>query len=438
MTLKEKIENFVDSIYEKEESFPFLIGSKRKMNNFVPYSGAYWDKNEINSLLKTLITGKWLPSGGEVAKFEKKFSKKYNFKSSLMVNSGSSANLLMIAAIKKILGWKDDDEVILSVVGFPTTLSALTINKLKPIFCDIEMETLNFDISTIESLITDKTRAIFISPVLGNPPDFDLLNKIKEKYNIELILDNCDSLGSKWKNKYLSDYCIASSCSFYVAHHISTGEGGMISSTNEKIVEEARKMSWWGRDCYCIGKNNTLSCGTCGIRFSKWIEEYEHEIDHRYYFTSVGYNLKPLDFQGSIGLEQLKKIEEIENKRIQNKKKMQDIFSKKIKNIRFVEESKNSYTSWFGVPIICNTNSLKRELVSHLEDNNIQTRNYFAGNILIQPAYKEYGDWKQFPNANKVLDYVFFVGCAPFYNEQHFSYIEEVLSKFGNSIIKIK
>jgi len=430
MTNKINIEKFVEDIFKDEKSFPYLIGSKIKPKNSIPYSGPYWDEQEIKAIFSSLIMGKWLPSGGEIAKFETKFSKMFNLSFSLMVNSGSSADLLMIAAIKKVLNWQDGDEVILSVVGFPTTLSSLILNNLKPVFCDIEMQTLNFDIGKIESLISSKTKAIYISPVLGNAPDMDKLLEIKNKYNIELILDNCDSLGSKWKGKFLSDYAIASSCSFYMAHHIATGEGGMVSSNNEKIVEEARKMCWWGRDCYCVGKNNTLPCGTCGQRFSKWIKEYDYEIDHRYFFTSMGYNLKPLDFQGAIGLVQLDKFSKIEELRKKHKKAIEQLFVNNISNVTSIKELSDADTSWFGVPVICKTPEDKRKLVKYLEDNGIQTRNYFAGNILLQPAYKDYGDWKKYTNANKVLDLVFFVGCAPFYDENDLNYFEKVLKLY--------
>ena len=188
--------------------------------------------------------GKWLSSGENVYKFEKRFSKKFNHNGSVMVNSGSSANLVMIGAIKKVLDWKDGDEIMLSPVGFPTTVAPIVQHGLKPIFIDIEFDTLNFDVDKIVDKITDKTKAIFISPVLGNAPNFDTLLKVAEFANIELIMDNCDSLGSKWRGKYLTEYAIASSCSFYPAHHISTGEGGMVSSNNIDIINTARSLAW--------------------------------------------------------------------------------------------------------------------------------------------------------------------------------------------------
>ena len=154
-----------------------------------------------------------------------------------MVNSGSSANLVLIAAIKKRFNWQDNDEIIVSPVGFATTISVLSQNRLKPVFVDIEWDTLNFDLNQIESKITSRTKGIFVSPVLGNPPNMDKLIKICYKYNLKLIGDNCDSLGSKWDNKYLNEYYVAYSNSFYPAHHISTGEGGMVCSDDDKLKQ---------------------------------------------------------------------------------------------------------------------------------------------------------------------------------------------------------
>jgi CDP-6-deoxy-D-xylo-4-hexulose-3-dehydrase len=335
----------------------------------------------------------------------------------------------MVAALKKYFNWKDNDEILISVVGFPTTLNPIIQNNLKPIFIDIEFDTLNFDLNLLETKITKNTKAIFISPVLGNPPDFDKLIEISKKYNIELILDGCDSFGSKWKDKYLNEYCVASSCSFYPAHHLTTGEGGMVSSNIEEITKLARSFAWWGRDCYCVGTCNLLKNGTCNARFSNWIKEIPYDIDHKYFFTQIGYNLKPLDLQGSIGLVQLKKMDEFHNVRVSNKNKIQNILSK-IPNLKFPSVFKNADVSWFGVPIICGCYLSKNNLVNYLEENGVQTRNYFAGNILLHPAYKHLEDWRHYPNANAVLEKVFFVGCSPTIGEDNIKYIEEVVNAY--------
>lgn len=392
-----------------ENSFPFIANKSNfdSSKDLVFYSGPYWDDKEITAIIKSVITGVWLTSGEQVNRFERAFSKKFCFTESVMVNSGSSANLVMIAALKKYFGWNDQDEIILSAVGFPTTASAIIQNNLKPIFVDITWDDLNWDLTQIENLITPKTKAVFSSPVLGNSYDLDRLIEICAKNKLEIIADNCDSLGSKWDEKFLTEDAVAASCSFYPAHHITTMEGGMVSSKNADIVKLARSFAWWGRACYCVGRQNLLPNGTCKMRFSKWIKDCDSVLDHKYIFENVGYNLKPLDLQGAVGLIQIDKFNEIDSIRKQNKKRMDSII-KKIPGTSVIEEIKKSNPSWFGAPVVCNTSELKKDSVSHLEKNRIQTRNYFAGNLLQQPGYKHLGNWQKFPNASKVLDKVFF------------------------------
>lgn len=394
------------------------------------YSGPYWDEKEVIAGVTAFLTGKWLVSGENVAKFQWAFCRKFNVSHAHMVNSGSSANLTMVAALKKHLGWKDGDQVIVSPVGFPTTIAPLVQNGLVPVFVDIEMKTLNFDLDHVEKWITDKTVAIFVSPVLGNPPDMDRIKAMCEKHGIRLIGDNCDSLGTRWDGKLLTDYYYAWTTSFYPAHHISTGEGGMVCSNDEQLINTARSISWWGRDCRCVGAANLLACGTCGNRFDKWLEGYNGIIDHKYLFTNMGYNLKPLDMQGAIGIEQLKKIDEIDVKRRVNFARIKHLFEKYIPGVRVAENLLLADPSWFGVPLITDTPELKEKLQAFCEENKIQTRNYFAGNILLHPGYKHLDDASKYPNANKALSNVFFVGCPPHYGEEVFAYYESVMQKW--------
>jgi CDP-6-deoxy-D-xylo-4-hexulose-3-dehydrase len=425
MNRKEKILEFIEKI-EKEEGFIPQFCHNLKNDDKVYYGGPFYDKDEIVEAIDALLFGKWFSSGQKVKEFEKEMSKLLNQRSSLMVNSGSSANLVAIASTKKYYGWKDNDEVILSVVGFPTTLNPIIQNNLKPVFIDIEYDTLNFNLESIEEKITDKTKAIFVSPVLGNLPDLDRLLEISDKYDILLLLDCCDSLGTKWRDRHIAEYFTFSTLSFYPAHHITTGEGGMVCSNNEDIVRSARSFAWWGRNCYCVGTENLLSKGCCGKRFSKWIEGLDVEIDHKYLFTEIGYNLKPLDLQGAIGLAQLKKFDYIHKKRRENKTKIQSIFEN-IKGLKFCDEIAGCEASWFGVPIMCESSQLKHKLVSFLESKGVQTRNYFAGNILYHPAYKNLDDKFKYPNANIVLDRVFFLGCSPTINDEKIEYIQDVI-----------
>lgn len=397
----------------------------------VYYSGPFFDDNEIRYALTAFLTGKWLVSGEYVNKFQVQFAKLFNTKFAHMVNSGSSANLVMIAALKKHLGWQDGDEVIVSPVGFPTTIAPLVQNGLKPVFADIEMDTLNFDLDLVSEKLTPKTKAIFVSPVLGNPPDMDKLKMMCDLHGILLIGDNCDSLGSRWYGKLINEYYYAWSCSFYPAHHITTGEGGMVCSDDARLIDIARSISWWGRDCYCVGAANLLACGTCGNRFDKWLEGYNGVVDHKYVFTQMGYNFKPLDLQGAIGLAQLEKFDTIHAGRRNSKRRIHDSVTKHISGVRVIEEHIGANTSWFGVPIYVDDAEMKTKLQQHFEDNKIQTRNYFAGNILLHPGYSHLGDYREYPNSNKALSNVFFLGCSPHYNKEVLDYIDEVCQKWN-------
>ncbi len=426
------IDSFLESAkhYDKD-IFPFIANKKDfcEGEDSVYYSGPYWDEQEAKELIYSVLKGKWLSSGEQVANFEKQFSSKFNFKYSLMVNSGSSANLVMLHALKKFFEWNDDDEIIVCVCGFPTTVAPIIQSGLKPVFVDISWNDLNWNINTLESLITPRTRALFSSPVLGNTYDLDYVVDLCEKHKLKLISDNCDSLGSKWKDKYLTEYSIASSCSFYPAHHICTIEGGMVSSNIKEIVDISRSFAWWGRDCYCVGQQNLLYKGVCGKRFDHWLPLYDGPVDHKYVFSNMGYNLKPLDLQGSVGSIQLKKFSEIHFKRRTNKLHIQEILSS-YEGVEVIKELPNAETSWFGVPVICKSKKLKTAFVEYLESNKIQTRNYFAGNILLQPGYLHLGDYSKYPEANQVLDRVFFLGCSPTINSVMINYIKKIVDRF--------
>ena len=428
MSVNDKVTNFISQLQREGETlFPYLANKNWKRGDQIFYSGPYWDEREVAAAITTLLEGKWLPAGEEVNKFERAFSKMFEFKHSVMVNSGSSANLVMIAALKKYFGWQDGDEIIVCACGFPTTINPIIQNGLKPVFVDIDYSDLNWNLDQIREKITTKTKAVFSSPVLGNPYDFDKFLDIIHRYNLEYIADNCDSLGSRWRGDLLTKHAVAASCSFYPAHHISTIEGGMVSSNIEEIVQIARSFAWWGRGCYCVGSQNKLPNGVCGNRFDRWLEGYDKDVDHKYVFGVQGYNLKPADLQGSIGLVQLEKQIEIHAIRRLNKARLHEIFSK-IPGARVIEEKEHAETSWFGVPIVYEDG--KPNLVKYLEQHGIQTRNYFAGNILAHPGYRHIEPASNYPNASKVLDNVFFLGCSPVITDQMIDYIEEVVENY--------
>jgi len=426
------IESFIQSAKDMDDNiFPFIANKKDFVagRDNVYYSGPYWDDLEAQELIYAVLKGKWLSSGEKVNKFEKEFSNKFGFGYSVMVNSGSSANLVMIAALKKYFGWQDGDEIIVCACGFATTIAPLVQNGLKPVFVDITWDDLNWDLNQVEQKITSKTKAVFSSPVLGNAYDMDRLVDLCKSKNLHIIADNCDSLGSKYKGNYLTDNAIAASCSFYPAHHICTIEGGMVSSNVKEIVDLARSFAWWGRGCYCVGQQNLLPNGVCGRRFDRWLEGYDDIVDHKYVFGQMGYNLKPLDMQGAVGSVQLLKFERIHDIRRENKKRIQEMLET-IDGVRVVNEREDSETSWFGVPIVCDSSKLKHSLVRHFEQNKVQTRNYFAGNILLHPGYVHLDDASKYPEANQVLNKVFFLGCSPTINKDMLNYIGEVIEKY--------
>jgi len=428
MSVNDKVTNFISQLqHEGENLFQYLANKDWKKGDQIFYSGPYWDEKEVAAAITTLLEGKWLPAGEEVNKFERAFSKMFEFKHSVMVNSGSSANLVMIAALKKYFDWQDGDEIIVCACGFPTTINPIIQNGLKPVFVDIDYSDLNWNLEQIREKITTRTKAVFSSPVLGNPYDFDKFLDIVHRYNLEYIADNCDSLGSRWRGDLLTKHAVAASCSFYPAHHISTIEGGMVSSNIEEIVQIARSFAWWGRGCYCVGSQNKLPNGVCGNRFDRWLEGYDKDVDHKYVFGVQGYNLKPADLQGSIGLVQLEKQIEIHAIRRLNKARLHEIFSK-IPGARVIEEKEHAETSWFGVPIVYEDG--KPNLVKYLEQHGIQTRNYFAGNILAHPGYRHIEPASNYPNASKVLDNVFFLGCSPVITREMIDYIEEVVDNY--------
>lgn len=409
----------------------FQPGYLANYQDFVPgksqvlYSGPYWDHQEIQAMLTSILEGNWIVSGDRVTEFQTAFAAKFGAQHSHMVNSGSSANLVMVAALKKHLGWQDGDEIIVSPVGFPTTIAPIIQNRLQPVFVDIELDTLNFDLDQVESAIGPRTRAIFVSPVLGNPPDMDRLTALRDQHGITLIGDNCDSLGTEWRGQHIAKLYYAWSCSFYPAHHICTGEGGMVSSDDADFINTVRSISWWGRDCYCVGRANTLACGTCGRRFSEWLPDWDDVIDHKYVYSNIGYNLKPLDLQGAVGLVQLRKFSEIHDRRVTHKQRVESVVTQHI-GLPPVKSLDRAAPSWFGTPVLCDDRDQKHLLVAHYEHHRIQTRNYFGGNILLHPAYRHLDDFRRYPRANASLDRVFFLGCSPGWTTAVLDYIDEV------------
>ena len=387
---------------------------------------------EIEEVTKVLKSG-ILSLGPKIRNFEQSFASHIGTKYAVGVNSGTSGLHLAVRS----LNLKEGDEVITTPFSFIASSNCLLYEDVTPVFVDVEEESFNIDPSKIEAAITKNTKALLIAHIFGQSCNMTQIMKIAKKYNLKIIEDACESIDAVHYNQKTGTFGDVAVFAFYPNKQMTTGEGGMVSSNIEEIVDIARSFAWWGRDCYCVGPANLLPKGTCKNRFDKWLPEVNAVIDHKYLFSNIGYNLKPLDMQGAVGIEQLNKIDEIHRLRRLHKKIIANYISSYIEGVRVVEEHKQAETSWFGVPIVCDTANIKENLVKHLENNKIQTRSYFAGNILLHPAYKNLDNASNYPIANSVLENVFFIGCSPTYSSNMLDYIKSVLLKFKSNNINV-
>jgi CDP-6-deoxy-D-xylo-4-hexulose-3-dehydrase len=408
--------------------------------DWVQYAGPYFDSAEYVAAVKSLLN-EWLVLGADAIKFENKFSKLFNKQYGILTNSGSSANLLMMLALTSKRGYNlpKGTKVITPIAGFPTTIAPIIQLGFQPIFVDIELETLNLDLDQVEQACIENpdAKVITFAHVLGNPPNMNRLMNIIEKYKLILLEDCCDALGSTFEGKPLGSFGEMASCSFYPAHHITMGEGGFVAMNNQNTERIVRSFREWGRGCYCVGKQNLLENGACGCRFSNWLPSLPNEIfDHKYVYEEIGYNLKPIEMQASIGLVQIEKLAEIGKKRKENYRNLFEVFNKYLQHFHLHEAQQGADVDWFAFPVTIKDGSpFKRsDICQFLESHKIQTRPYFAGNIMIQPGYSHLMDSKEviekYPVARKVTTDTFFLGTSPVINKEKIEYIELILNQF--------
>jgi CDP-6-deoxy-D-xylo-4-hexulose-3-dehydrase len=433
--MKEILELVEKYIQEKHSKKNWEAGK-----DWVQYAGPYFNSQEYVAAVKSLL-GEWLVLGADAIKFETKFPKLFGKQYGLLTNSGSSANLLMMLAMtsKRGLNLPKGTKVITPIAGFPTTINPIFQVGFTPIFVDIELKTLNLDLDGVEKACIENPDAkiITFAHVLGNPPDMNRLMDIVKKYNLILLEDCCDALGSTFEGKSLGSFGDLASCSFYPAHHMTIGEGGFVACKDESTERIIRSFREWGRGCYCVGKQNLLECGTCNNRFSNWLPSLPNDLfDHKYTYEEIGYNLKPIEMQAAIGLVQMEKLKEIGEKRRENYKNLFMAFSKYEKYFHLHREQDGADVDWFAFPITLKDDApFKRsDICQFFESNKIQTRPYFAGNIMLQPAYAGMMDPKEvvekYPIARKVTTDTFFLGTSPVIDKAKIDYIETILDKF--------
>lgn len=413
--------------------------------DWVQYSGPWFDENEYVNGISSLLN-EWFILGEKGREFELKFAPFLGKKDGIVVNSGSSANLLMVSLLKTKRWGKlpEGSKFITPVVCFPTTINPLLQNGFKPVFVDVTLPTLNLDLDQVEQVLEQDTnkeiKGIIFAHVLGNPPDMDRFMQIVKKYELIYLEDTCDALGSTWDGKPLGSFGDIATCSFFPAHHMTMGEGGFVAVNSAKKRMALASLRDWGRACYCnTAKPGNVMTGTaCGCRFDSWFKGQEDIIfDHRYVFEEIGYNLKPTEMQAAMGLAQLDKLEEMHNRRKHNFKRLYSIFKKYEEYFYLPTWHEKADVSWFGylVTLKDGTPFTKADMVDVMEASKIQTRSYFTGNALFHPAYedlaKEYADPRnQFPVATKTTLDTFFLGVYPGITDEQIDYIESVVDEF--------
>jgi len=407
----------------------------------VQYSGPYFGNQEYTAAIKSLLEG-WLVLGKDAQKFERKFPQLFNKEFGILTNSGSSSNLIQMNSLKSKRLWNfpEGTKVLTPIAGFPTTVNPILQVGFNPIFVDIDLDSLNLNLDQVEQALLKNPdcHVITFAHVLGNPPNMGRLMELVDAYGLVLLEDCCDALGSTYDGNPLGSYGEMATCSFYPAHHMTMGEGGFVACKTKEQDRVIRSFREWGRGCYCVGpKANLLKNGTCGCRFSAWVDGMPEEIfDHKYVYDEIGYNLKPIELQASIGLVQIEKLPIIHQLRRRNHALLLTMFTKYEQYFHLPIATPNSDPSWFAFALTIKNGApfKRREIVDHFETAKIQTRPYFAGNLMLQPAYSHLTNPQQsmsmYPVATKVMKDSFFLGTSPVITEAQISYIGEILDKF--------
>ena len=406
----------------------FVAGS-----SVVPVSGKVIDAADMSAVVDSALDG-WFTTGRWAKDFERKLARFFGVRSASLVNSGSSANLVALSALTSPkLGdraLKPGDEVITVAAGFPTTVNPIFQNKLVPVFIDVTLPTYEVDVTMLEAARSEKTKAVMIAHTLGNVFDLDTVVAFCKKYNLWLVEDCCDALGSTYKGQKVGTFGDISTVSFYPAHHITMGEGGAVMTDKPALQVLIDSFRDWGRDCWCEpGVDNT-----CGKRFDWQLGTLPCGYDHKYTYSHVGYNLKATDMQAALGVSQLDKVEHFIARRKENFAYMKNALKPLEEFLVLPEATEGSDPSWFGFPIGVKESApfTRDQLTKAHEAGKIGTRNIFAGNLIRQPAYEgwEYRVVGELTNTDFVMNNVFWIGTFPGLTEPMLDYIAETATAF--------
>jgi len=421
--LRKKIRDLVTKYYvDFHRPEPFVPGKTR-----IPYAGRVYDEKEMTFLIDSALDF-WLTAGPYAEKLEKYFREFFNAKRFYLVNSGSSANLIMISSLKLRQG----DEVITPAVTFPTTLTPILQNGLVPVFIDCDIGTYNIVPQLLEEAVGPKTKAILIPHTLGNPVNMDIVMDVAKRHGLYVLEDACDALGAKWDGKLVGTFGNMASLSFYPAHHMTTGEGGGIIVNDSRFEKISLSIRDWGRDCWCEpGKNNS-----CGRRFSDQHGKLPLGYDHKYVYSNLGYNLKLTDLQAAIGVAQFEKLPSFIEARQKNFTFYYENFKDMEEKIILPKWESKAQPSWFGFPITVREGIDAKGIVEKLEDSGIETRKIFAGNILKQPGFLDIphriaGDLR---NTDQIMAKTFFIGVYPGLRQEMKKYVAQTLREVFKNV----
>ena len=396
----------------------------------VPVGGRVFDADEMQQLVDASLDF-WLTTGRFAAQFEREFADLYGVRHALLVNSGSSANLLALACLTSPkLGerrLRPGDEVITVAAGFPTTVNPIVQNGLVPVFVDISIPTYNVDVTQLEEAHSKRTRAVMLAHTLGNPFDVAAVLEFVRRHDLWLIEDCCDAVGSTYMGRLVGTFGDLATTSFYPAHHITMGEGGCVLTDSGELNRLLESFRDWGRDCWCEpGRDNT-----CGRRFDWQLGDLPHGYDHKYTYSHIGYNLKLTDMQAAVGVAQLKKLPSFVEARRRNFKALLAGLEDVQEYFILPEATPGSEPAWFGFPLAVRPEVPfgRNEVVRQLESARIATRLLFGGNLVRQPAYANvrHRVVGSLENSDFVMDRLFWVGVYPGIGSRAIEYMLEVL-----------
>lgn len=396
----------------------------------VAYAGRVYDDDELKHGVESVLQY-WLTSGPYAADFEGTMQKYFGSKAAFLVNSGSSANLLMISTlcspqVKDHL--KPGDEVITPAVTFPTTLTPIVQNGLIPVFVDCKPGEYDIDVAELEAAIGPRTRCIFVPHTVGIPCNLDVIMDVAKRHNLWVLEDGCDALGATWDGKVVGTFGAMSSISFYPAHHITMGEGGMVVVNGEGIRRTCLSIRDWGRDCWCDpGVNNT-----CKKRFEWQLGQLPYGYDHKYIYSNLGYNLKVTDIQAALGVAQFKKLPQFIESRRRNANFYLKTLPQFAEHLILPTVPAKANPSWFGFPITLRDHVDRRKFIRWLEDVNIETRLVFGGNILMQPGFLNIPRRvnKTLDGTNTIMNQTLFIGVYPGLTQAMLDFVIERMNAF--------